>query len=407
MRLFFLTILGVILSLNVFAAKPVIDCSKIRGVCYDIKDEVDVRRELAYGSRVGLNTVRVWLNRSHFEKEGDLYIRKVVDFVRVCNSCGYKTMPILFNGNCLDPKTIQPDAYSKADAFTRSVVTSLKDEPGLLMFDMMNEPLCNSWIFSSPGEERAKRVGQTWAFLDRQVELAKSLAPDCIFTVGFTTAWEIEGNIASKIDIISFHDYSDILERAHSNYRKAVEWGKKLGKQILQTETGCLARANSYEMALKLCHEYKIGWVLYNLIISGRCFDEHGIFYPDGTIRDAGTVAAMFGCFRNRGEKSAVVPPNPNREGKADKAIRLIRQALDENAKASTFSNRRTDRKKLLDACEIGANLLEACELVPMSDLPTAKIYYYRNHPEVEVLEVRRFARALALRLKEVSQIVD
>ena len=386
--------------------KPVVDCAKIRGVCYGIRPEADARRELAYGSRVGLNTVRFWLSRGAFAKSGDEYVKKVVDFVRVCDSCGYKSMPILFNGNMLDPKTIQPGAYDSADRFTKAIVTALKDEPGLLMFDMMNEPLCNPWISRASGDERKAREEATWAFLRREIDLAQRLAPNCLFTVGYTTAFEIERTTAERLDVLSFHDYSASREGGRRNYGLAAEWGRKLGKQVIQTETGCLARANSYEMALQLCHEYKMGWILFNLMISGRCIDEHGIFYPDGTIRDAGTIAAMFGCFRNRGEACAIVPPNPNREGKADRALKLIREALKEYT-SDAFDYRRSDRKKLLDACEVAANLLEACELVPMCDLPTAKIAAFRKDPNADIWEIRKLAYSLAMRLKEVCQIVD
>ena len=386
--------------------KPVVDCSKIRGVCYGIRPTETVRRELAYGSRVGLNTVRSWLSRGAFAKSGAAYVRKVVDFVRVCDSCGYKSMPILFNGNMLDPKTIQPDAYGFADRFTEAIVKALKDEPGLLMFDMMNEPLCNPWISKAEGKERKARAKTTWAFLRREIDLARKLAPNCLFTVGYTTAFEIEQTTAERLDVLSFHDYSATREEGRRNYAKAVEWGRKIGVQVIQTETGCLARANSYEMALQLCHEYKMGWILFNLIIDGRCIDEHGIFYPDGTIRDAGTIAAMFGCFRNRGENCAVVPPNPNREGKADKALKLIREALKEYT-SDAFDYRRSDKKKLLDACEVAANLLESCELVPMCDLPTTKIAAFRKDPNADIWAIRKLAYALAMRLKEVCQIVD
>ena len=224
--------------------------------------------------------------------------------------------------------------------------------------------------------------------------------------MGYTTAYEIEQTTAERLDVISFHDYSASRAAGRCNYAKAVEWGRKLGKPVIQTETGCLARANSYEMALQLCHEYKMGWVLFDLIIDGRCIDEHGIFYPDGTIRDAGTIAAMFGCFRNRGEKCAVVPPNPNREGKADHALKLIREALKEYT-ADAFDYRRSDKKQLLDACEVAANLLEACELVPMCDLPTTKIAAFRKDPKADLWEIRKLAYSLAMRLKEVCQIVD
>ena len=386
--------------------KPAIDCTKIRGVCYGIRPAEAVRRELAYGTRVGLNTVRFWLSKGAYEKLGDGYVRQVVDFVRTCHSCGYRSMPILFNGNGLNPKSIQPDAYALADRFTEAIVKALKDEPGLLMFDMMNEPLCNPWISKSEGEERKARAETTWAFLRREIDLARKIAPHCLFTVGYTTAYEIEQTTAERLDVISFHDYSASREEGRHNYARAAEWGRKLGKQVVQTETGCLARANSYEMALQLCQEHKMGWVLFNLMIEGRCIDEHGIFYPDGTIRDAGTIAAMFGCFRNRGDNCAVVPPNPNREGKADRALALIREALKEYT-ADAFDYRRSDKKKLLDACEVAANLLEACELVQMCDLPTTKIAAFRKDPKADLWEIRKLAYSLAKRLKEVCQIVD
>lgn len=395
-----------LLASGVKAEKPQIDCTKIRGVCYGITPEDQARRELAYGSRVGLNTVRFWLSPGTFQSKGDEYIQQVVAFVRVCDSCGYKSMPILFNGNMLNPKTIQPEAYEAADKFTTAVVNALKDEPGLLMFDMMNEPLCNPYINQAPADQRAARKEETWSFLRREIALAQKLAPDCLFTVGYTTAFEIEESTAKMLDVLSFHDYSESREHARNNYELAKKWSEKLGKPIIQTETGCLARANSYEMALQFCNEYNMGWILFNLMIRGRCIDEHGIFYPDGTIRDAGTIAAMFGCYRNRGENTPIVPPNPNREGKANRAIKLIKDALTEYT-SDAFDYRRSDKKKLLDACEVAANLLEACELVPMSDLPTAKIAAFRNDPNADLWEIRKLAYELANRLKEVCQIVD
>ncbi|MBQ6108197.1 MAG: hypothetical protein IJK97_08290, partial [Thermoguttaceae bacterium] len=46
---------------TVLAEKPQIDCSKLRGVCYGPgAPEEQVRRELSYGQRVGLNATRFW-----------------------------------------------------------------------------------------------------------------------------------------------------------------------------------------------------------------------------------------------------------------------------------------------------------------------------------------------------------
>ncbi len=94
----------------------------------------------------------------------------------VCHSCGYKSMPILFNGNGLDPKSIQPEAYAAADRFTEAIVKALKEEPGLLMFDMMNEPLCNPWMSNATGDVRKVRAETTWAFLRREIDVARKSA---------------------------------------------------------------------------------------------------------------------------------------------------------------------------------------------------------------------------------------
>ncbi|MDO4587035.1 MAG: cellulase family glycosylhydrolase [Planctomycetia bacterium] len=406
-RFFIISTFGMLLTLifniPVFGEKPTIDCSSIRGVCYNRTPSEKARRELAFGKRVGLNAVRFWLSPNAYANNKDAYIQEIVEFVRVCDENGYKSMPILFNGNMLNPKTIEPEAYSTADAFATDIVNALKDEPGLLMWDIMNEPLCNDYIHKAPENERAIRQEKTWAFLRHEIELVRKLAPDNLITVGYTTAWEIEESTASLLDVLSFHDYSDTREKIRGNFEKAKEWSEKLGKQVMNTETGCLARANPYEMVLQFCQEYEMGWFLFELMIHGRCIDEHGIFYPDGTIRDAGTIAAMFGCFRNRGD--SVVPTNPNREGKASQAIALIQNALTEYT-SDAFDYRRSDKKKLLDACEVAANLLEACELVPMSDLPTAQIEKYRQDKNADLWEIRQFAFKLANRLKEVCQIL-
>lgn len=402
-----LTTLAIVSFLSTYcpvqAAKPEIDCSAIRGVCYGPTPTEQARQELGYGKRVQMNAVRFWMSRSQYEKQGAQYIQSVVEFVRVCNECGYKCMPILFNGNMLNPQTIEPAEYEASDAYAKAVATALKDEPGLLMFDIMNEPLCSPFINQAPKDERAERAEKIWAFLRREIAVVQETAPDSLTTVGYTTAWEIEESTAKMLDVISFHDYSDRRENINNNFKLAAEWGKKLNKQVMNTETGCLARANSYEMALQYCNEYHMGWFLFELMIHGRCIDEHGIFYPDGTIRDAATISAMFGCFRNRDLKT-IVPTNPNREGKVDLALQLLRSALKEYT-SDAFDYRRSDKKKLLDACEVGANLLEACELVPMSELPTAQIQRFRDDENADLWEIRKFAYNLAERLQEVAQI--
>ena len=60
----------------------------------------------------------------------------------------------------------------------------------------------------------------------------------------------------------------------------------------------------------------------------------------------------------------------------------------------------------ILNACERAANLLEACELVPMADPPTRRINLWRKEEKPDVLAIRRFAYELAEKLKEIALLV-
>jgi hypothetical protein len=130
--------------------------------------------------------------------------------------------------------------------------------------------------------------------------------------------------------------------------------------------------------------------------------DVHGIFYPDGTIRDPSVIAAIMGFYRNRSE--TVVRPNPNKEGYVNIALKMVNEALDENAEVFKAKPRSAD--KLLEAAEFCANLLEGCEMVPMIDSPITKILQWRKQGYSNIAVISAFTYNLALTLKQNSQIL-
>lgn len=115
-----------------------------------------LKKELGYGKRVNLNSVRFWLDYRAYAADKTGYIERVVRYTRECYECGYRVMPIIWNGNMLDPHMIDEENYPAGDEYTRTIVNALKDEPGLLMWDIMNEPSCNDWIFGEKDHEIQK-----------------------------------------------------------------------------------------------------------------------------------------------------------------------------------------------------------------------------------------------------------
>lgn len=385
--------------------KPLQDYSWVRGVNYYQCGEEQLRRELGYGKRVNLNAVRIWLDRTVYEKNPEKYTVDLIEYVRICYDCGYQVMAILFNGNGLDPETLTEAYNDRNDAYAEAMVKALQHEPGLLMWDIMNEPACNGWTYAGDiaEDERSRRYNLLWAFLRRYCAFVKKLDSVNAITIGHTTAWEIEPT-AECVDVLSFHDYSGTRKGIQDNYGLAYALSQKYRKPVMQTETGCLARCNPYDMALQACEEYKMGWFVYELMIQGRCDSEHGVFYPDGTVRDPATIAAMMGCYRNRNLETMVLPV-PNREGNGQSCVDDIRRALTEYT-CDAFDYRPSDTAQLLDTCERAANLLEACDMTPMACPPTAKIFVWRKMEKPPLSEIRHFAYELALQLKDLCELL-
>jgi hypothetical protein len=73
-------------------------------------------------------------------------------------------MPILFNGNGLNPDTLKPAFRERGDPYVKAIVEAIKDEPGLLMWDIMNEPFTNDYHDRASAEEKKQREAEITAF---------------------------------------------------------------------------------------------------------------------------------------------------------------------------------------------------------------------------------------------------
>ncbi len=385
--------------------KPLTDYSFIKGVNYGMPANDDItRRDLGYAKRLGINSVRIWLSYKAYEEKKEAYIGRLVDYVRTCHDEGVTVMPILFNGNGIDPAILEEDFFPRGEAFCRAVVAALKDEPGLIMYDIMNEPPCNDLILRAENEEvRAGWYEKIWRFVRHFCVYVRSLDAENAITVGNWLAKDLESS-ADLVDVLSYHDYSPTLAGVRKAAELALEVGRKYGKPVINNETCCIARANPYDTVLQTMDEYGIPWYVFNLMIDGYWKDVHGIFYPDGTVRDPAIAAAIVGCYRNR-DLDTIVPEKANREKAATKALARLEKLLSDN-EADVFGYKGTGTDELLEVCEYIANLLECRQLVPMQIPPTARIAAMRKQKDLRELDVKNFAYELASLLKKGCQIL-
>lgn len=300
------------------AEKPLKDYSFIRGVNHDMDgDQATLERDLGYAKRINVNGTRIWLNYNAYQKDPQAYVERLRNYIRTSRRMGFNTMPILWNGNDLNPTMLNFSFHPEGDAYVKAIVNAVKDEPGLLMWDIMNEPLWNDYYNKAPGKEKQQREAEITAFVRYYIGYVKKIDPVNAVTVGYAFSSELQGS-ADLVDVLSFHDYTPTRAEVEAAYRTAEEVSKKYGKPVLNTETACIARANPYDEVLQIAQEHHMGWYLFNLMIGGYWGEVHGIFYPDGTVRDPSIVAAVMGFYRNRNwtRSSGLCPTARTRQSK-------------------------------------------------------------------------------------------
>ena len=385
--------------------KPLNDYSFVKGVNHGLERDMDaLRRHLGYGKRLGINSVRIWLSYKDYAKEGDGYVDALRSFIRTCDSENVTVMPILFNGNGIDPAILENAFLPEGEKYTRAIVNGVKDEPGIIMWDVMNEPPCNPLILEAPNQEvKDGWYAKIWKFVRHFCKYVKSLDSENAMTVGNWLAIDMETS-ADLVDVLSYHDYSTTLKGVKNAAKLALSVGEKYGKPVINNETCCIARANPYDLVIQTMDEMHIPWYVFNLMIEGYWNDVHGIFYEDGTVRDPAIAAAIVGCFRNR-DLNAIVPEKPNREHQAAISIQKAAELLaDENKDVFAYGGLNIDA--LLDVCEEMANLLECGQLIPMQIPPTARVAAFRKQEHVSELEVKKYTFELAKLLKESCQLL-
>ncbi len=360
-------------SVNTAKLTPT-DLSMIRGANYrgsgaaDTTDywrrysPAETERDLTYADRLKLNQLRVFVNYASWEADKPGLRRNLVDLTRACNRHGIGLMITIGETQTLIEKdgTIDRDRIL---AWITDLVATVGREPALAFWDASNEPDYNA--AGAPGDQQQKRFEIARLIAARLHDLDKKTP----VTLGVAYERNMEA-LADAVDVLSFHDYLSTRAAIADDIARAKAFAAKVGKPLMNTEIGCIARANPYDVTLEEHMKAGVGWYIWELMITKRWGNVHGVFYPDGTVRDPAIPAALFGLFRNRSDN--VLLENVNREGWVNTDIAAGQAWLDSPA---------GDWKDGLDAAERLANLLEASQLIAMREPPTRTIGLLRQRP--------------------------
>jgi hypothetical protein len=389
---------ALLLSLAVFAPlaataqKPSADLTSVRGFNYTTSldqtigprghaalwlkyDAAQVGRDLSNAQRLNLNQVRVFVAYSAWKEDPDLFNRNLLSFLHACQSHGIGVMLGLID----QPRPVAPETALAPElkAWLEDMVKLTANEPALQFWDAANEP--DSPRGGTPERTRRLQIASETAELLHQISAAAGTHTP--ITIGCIHVACMK-DTAAAVDVLSFHDYSSTRAEIRANIAEAQTFAASVHKAVFNSEIACVGRANPYDMALEEFMNGHMGWYLWELTITHEWGDVHGVFYPDGTVRDPTIVAAILGFFRNR--TANTVLENPDRERWVQRAITGGNAWLAQPA---------PDWNEGLKQAEIEANILEAAQLVPMREPPTRTVELLRGGaPDLARLEelVRR-----------------
>ena len=315
-------------------------------------------RDLDYAKKIGINQVRVFLSYPAYLTNREVFLTNLVLLTRACQAHGIGLMPVVTYSREMISEAA-PHPLSRV--WARDLLDTIGHEPALVFWDVFNEPDYppNGTNFSSRAAH-ARVMAQMFRELDTR-------RPRTPVTIGFTYERNMEKN-ADVVDVLSYHDYSPTRGEIRSNITAAVTFAAKMHKPVINTEIACTGRANPYDMVIEEFSNAHVGFYIWELMITEYWGNVHGVFYPDGTVRDPSIPAAMLGFYRNRGTN--VVLEFPDREGWVTRTVsNSVAWLRDTNAPYA----------RGLDLAETAANILEANQLVAMRDLPTRRVAILRE----------------------------
>jgi len=324
-------------------------------------------RDLDYAKRLQLNQARVFVPYDAWEKDKHSLRKNLLHLLRAAHERGIGVMPTMQYGA---EEWKDRSAWPKSREFIADIVATIGREPALKIWDVENEPDC--CILPATADDRLHMEHAMY-----MAKLFHELDPISPVTIGAALV-ENMIEMGNAVDVLSFHDYSPTRARIRSSIEKAKAYAARTGKPLVDTEIGCIARANPYDVALQEHMQAHVGWYIWELMITDYWGPVHGVFYPDGTVRDPSIATALLGFFRNRATKT--VEEVPDRENRLTEAVANNKRWLAEP---------NPDWDGGLELAEVSANLLESAQLVPMRELPTRAVnLLHGGQPDIPALRV-------------------
>lgn len=342
-----------------------------------------VDHDLDLAVRLDLNQARVFVPYEAWASHRSTVEQHLAEFIRACKRHNIGVMPVLAPGDRMIDQVPQEESRQHLGEWIAGLVRSVGTEPGLAFWDVANEPDWRGYPEHRRSPDSIQRRMELASWMAARMHEADKNTP---VTIGCTHVPCLE-QLADSVDVLSYHDYSPTAHEIRSNIEAAQAFAAKVHKPVINTEIGCVGRANPYDISLQQYRSAHMGWYIWELMITRFWGDIHGVFYADGSVRDPSIAAAVLGFFRNR--SAHIELENPDREGWVTRSVADGQKWLADST---------PDWNQGLDIAETQANLIEAAQLSQMRELPTRAVDMLRSgNPDISGLQslMRRFISIL------------
>jgi hypothetical protein len=379
-KLLYLSLLALACSAAPVAARAPADLSWVRGFGYNSAsvdhfgfwtqmNPAEVDRDFGYANSLKLNQLRISVRYADWLQDPALFKRNFDSFMALAEKHKLGVMLTLAPPTeMLDGLSgqAQKDADAKLKIWARAILKLAKGKPAIRFWDVANEP---DWTgYSEKPKPEADRQHRLQVGRD-MANLVHAADKHYLTTMGCFRESCME-MMAPYTDVLSYHDYSPTISEIDLYIARAKAFAAKVRKPLLQTEMGCIGRGNPYDVVLREYQKAGVGFYVFELMVTKFWGDIHGVFYPDGTVRDPAIPMALMGVFRKNDADFRL--ESPDRESWVTRAMTRGKAWLD---------SPNPDWNEGLDAAELAANMLQGNQLVAMREPPVRTVAVLRAGP--------------------------
>ena len=239
-------------------------------------DTATIDRELGYAQSIGLNCMRVFLHHVAWQIDPGGFKRRIDQYLQIAGKHGIQTLFVFFDdcwnpvyqagpqpapkpgihnsGWVRDPGKLlhdDPALLEVLEKYVKDVLTTFKDDPRILLWDLYNEP-GNSDYGNQSAMLLAKVFQWGWEVNPSQ-PLSAGVWNDRLTDLN---TWQL-----AHSDVITYHNYQD--EKAHQH---CIDTLKTYGRPLICTEYMARLRNSLFFTIMPILKSQNIGAINWGLV---------------------------------------------------------------------------------------------------------------------------------------------